>query len=159
PMGMDYIPVYEGELEDDNAIKVSPGRLQRTGVKTELAGSLPIEQRIRVPGVVTLDETRLSVVAMRFDGFINKVGPVTSGTHVHKGDPLVTVFGQDLLNAGVQVVIEEDTGWKGPEGDQAAPPLVRRNPRSRVVGAQRRLENLQVPTEVIEEIKRTRRVP
>jgi len=96
---------------------------------------------------------------MRFDGFINKVGPVTSGTHVHKGDALVTVFGQDLLNAGVQVVIEEDTGWKGPEREQAAPPLARRNPRSRVVGAQRRLENLQVPTEVIEEIKRTRRVP
>src|SRR5262249_33307416 len=49
--------------------------------------------------------------------------------------------------------------WKGPEADQAAAPLARRNPRSRVVGARRRLENLQVPTEVVEEIKRTRRVP
>ena len=45
---------------------------------------------------------RLSVVAMRFDGFINKVMPVTSGTHVRKGDPLMSVFGQELLNAGVQ---------------------------------------------------------
>ena len=41
-MGMDYIPVYEGEQDDGNTVKVSPGRLQRTGVKTELVGKLPI---------------------------------------------------------------------------------------------------------------------
>jgi membrane fusion protein, copper/silver efflux system len=158
-MGMDYIPVYEGERDDGNAVKVSPGKLQRTGVRTELVGKLPISQTIKAPGVVAFDETKLSVVAMRFDGFINKVGPVTSGTHVRKGEPLMSVYGQDLLNAGVQVVIEEDTGWKGPVGDEAVAPLARRNPRSRVVGARRRLENLQVPTEVIEEIRRTRRVP
>ena len=41
-MGMDYIPVYEGDQDDGNAVKVSPGKLQRTGVKTELVGKLPI---------------------------------------------------------------------------------------------------------------------
>src|SRR5262249_20629452 len=34
-----------------------------------------------------------------------------------------------------------------------------RDPRARVVGARRRLENLQVPAEAIEEIKSSRRVP
>src|SRR5688572_7178264 len=79
-MGMDYIPVYEGDQDDGPAVRVSPGKLQRTGVKTELVGKLPIDQIIKAPGVVTFDETKLSVVAMRFDGFINKVMPVTSGT-------------------------------------------------------------------------------
>ena len=96
---------------------------------------------------------------MRFDGFINKVMPVTSGTHVKKGDPLMRVFGQELLNAGVQIIVEEVTGWKGPEPDEAGTAPGRRDPRARVVGARRRLENLQVPDEVIEEIKRSRRVP
>jgi Cu(I)/Ag(I) efflux system membrane fusion protein len=158
-MGMDYIPVYEGEQDDGNTVKVSAGRLQRSGVKTELVGTQPISQIIKAPGVIAFDETKLSVVAMRFDGFINKVMPVTSGTHVRKGTPLMSVFGQDLLNASVQIIVEEVTGWKGPEGQEAAPPAAGRDQRSRVVGARRRLENLQVPAEVIEEIKRTRRVP
>jgi Cu(I)/Ag(I) efflux system membrane fusion protein len=158
-MGMDYIPVYEGEQDDGNAVKVSPGRLQRTGVKTELVGKLPITQVVKAPGLIAFDETRLSVVAMRFDGFINKVAAVTSGTHIKKGDALMSVFGQDLLNAAVQIIVEEVTGWKGPENQEATAPGARGDPRSRVVGARRRLDNLQVPPAVIEEIKRTRRVP
>ena len=158
-MGMDYIPVYEGDQDDGNTVKVSAGRLQRSGVKTELVGTQPISQIIKAPGVIAFDETRLSVVAMRFDGFINKVMPVTNGTHVHKGDPLMSVFGQELLNASVQIIVEEVTGWKGPERDEAVSPPAPRDPRARVVGARRRLENLQVSAEVIEEIKRSRRVP
>jgi Cu(I)/Ag(I) efflux system membrane fusion protein len=156
-MGMDYIPVYEGEDDDGNGIKIAAGRLQRTGVKTEVAGKSLLTQTIKAPGVVAFDETRLSVIAMRFDGYINKVMPVTSGTHVHKGQPLMTVFGQELLNAGVQIIVEDVTGWRGPERGEAAPAA--RDPRGRVVGARRRLENLQVPAEVIEDIKRLRRVP
>jgi membrane fusion protein, copper/silver efflux system len=158
-MGMDYIPVYEGDQEDGNTVRVSAGRLQRTGVQTELVGKQPISQIIRAPGVVAYDETRLSVVAMRFDGYINKVMPVTNGTHVRKGDQLLSVFGQELLNASVQIIVEEVTGWKGPERDEATSTPAARDPRARVVGARRRLENLQVPADVIEEIKRSRRVP
>jgi Cu(I)/Ag(I) efflux system membrane fusion protein len=36
-MGMDYIPVYEGDDSDDGSVKLSPGRIQRTGVKSEPA--------------------------------------------------------------------------------------------------------------------------
>ena len=34
---MDYIPVYEGEDSDDGSVKLSPGKIQRTGVKSEPA--------------------------------------------------------------------------------------------------------------------------
>ena len=57
-----------------------------------------LSRTIHAPGVVAIDERQVTVVAPRFDGFIDKVGPVTSGTHVKKGDPLMTVFGQELLN-------------------------------------------------------------
>ncbi|HQU88978.1 MAG TPA: efflux RND transporter periplasmic adaptor subunit, partial [Denitromonas sp.] len=37
-MGMDYIPVYEGDEPDgEGAVKVSPARLQTLGVKTAMA--------------------------------------------------------------------------------------------------------------------------
>src|SRR6201747_3168673 len=36
-MGMDYIPVFEGDDSDDGSVKLSPGKIQRTGVKSEAA--------------------------------------------------------------------------------------------------------------------------
>jgi Cu(I)/Ag(I) efflux system membrane fusion protein len=71
----------------------------------------------------------------------------------------MSVFGQELLNASVQIIVEEVTGWKGPERDDAMSPRAPRDQRARVVGARRRLQNLQVPEEVIDEIRRSRRVP
>src|SRR4051812_41445867 len=35
-MGMDYIPVYEGDADDGGTVKISPEKIQRTGVKSEL---------------------------------------------------------------------------------------------------------------------------
>jgi hypothetical protein len=31
---MDHIPVYEGDDSDDGSIKLSPGKIQRTGAKS-----------------------------------------------------------------------------------------------------------------------------
>jgi Cu(I)/Ag(I) efflux system membrane fusion protein len=36
-MGMDYIPVYEGDDAEDGSVRLSPGKIQRTGVKSEPA--------------------------------------------------------------------------------------------------------------------------
>jgi len=45
-MGMDYIPVYDGEDSDDGSVTVSPGKLQRTGVRTaEAVVALPLNAR------------------------------------------------------------------------------------------------------------------
>ncbi len=154
-MGMDYIPVYEGEENDGNAVKVTPGKIQRTGVKTEVVKKRVIARTIHAPGVVAIDERLISVVAPRFDGFIDKVGPVTSGTHVKKGDVLMTVFGQDLLNQAARLLVEQ---YSGPSADERARPSLKDNP-SGVVGAQRRLLNFGVPEEFIEQVKRERKVP
>ena len=45
-MGMDYIPVYEGEDSDDGSVKLSPGKIQRTGVKSEPAASRVIRTTV-----------------------------------------------------------------------------------------------------------------
>src|SRR5437879_3976831 len=62
-MGMDYIPVYEGEDSDDGSVKVSPGKIQRTGVKSEPAAPRTIRSLIHAPGIIQLDERRLPVSA------------------------------------------------------------------------------------------------
>jgi Cu(I)/Ag(I) efflux system membrane fusion protein len=156
-MGMDYIPVYEGEDGDDGSVKVSPGKIQRTGVETTTVGKRAITRTIKAPGVVQLDERRIVVVAPRFDGYVEKVGPATTGTHVHKGDVLARVFGQEVLNEAARLLIEQNSGSM--RDDVAVTPSGPKSAFGGVVGATRRLQNLGVPEEFMDQVKRQRRVP
>jgi Cu(I)/Ag(I) efflux system membrane fusion protein len=142
-MGMDYIAVYEGEDSDDGSIKLSPGKIQRTGVKSEPAMPRVIRTIIRAPGTVQLDERRTSVVAFRFEGFVDSVENVTTGDHVHKGQALMRVYGPSLSSAAAEYL----SVLNGSLGSQA------------LKGARRRLENLGVPEKVIAEMERTRDIP
>jgi membrane fusion protein, copper/silver efflux system len=149
-MGMDYIPVYEGEQSDDNSVAVSLGKIQRAGVETAPAVRHAVTRTIKAPGVVQLDERRIAVVAPRFDGFVENVKDITTGMHIKKGDPMVTVFGQELLTQGARLIIEQGPGGRGDDLGL---------PKGGVIGALRRLQNLAVPEDFIEQIKRDRKVP
>lgn len=134
-MGMDYIPVYEGD-DDASIVKVAPGRLQTTGVRFETVERRAITAPIRVPGTLTVDERRVSVVATRSDAFVDKVENVTTGDRVTKGEPLLYLYSPDIVSAGAQLVASP--GYEG---------------------SRRRLQNLNVSPDVIAEIERTRTVP
>jgi Cu(I)/Ag(I) efflux system membrane fusion protein len=65
PMGMDYVPLYEGDETDDGTVKLSPGKIQRSGVKSEPAERRSISVAVKAPGTIQLDERRVSVIAVR----------------------------------------------------------------------------------------------
>lgn len=156
-MNMDYIPVYEGE-DDDGSVKVSPGKIQRTGVRSDEVGRRVLTRIVRAPGVVALDERRISVIALRFDAYLEKVADVTTGTHVKEGQPLMTIYAPDLLSTGARLVIEQETGWRpvDPSKRTAGSETQLRAP---VIGARRQLENMDIPKEIIDDIARMRHVP
>lgn len=141
-MGMDYVPVYEGDEEDGSTVRISPGKLQRTGVKSEPVSKRVITVAIRAPGVVQADEHRQAVVALRFDAFLNELEHITTGSKVRKGEPLMRVYSATLSAAAAQYVT--DLGLR----NVGSLPLNR--------GARQRLENLGVPEEIVKEIERTR---
>ncbi|WP_203428643.1 efflux RND transporter periplasmic adaptor subunit [Rhizobium sp. BG4] len=139
-MGMDYIPVYEGEQAETSTVKVSLGKLQRTGVKTALAEMMPISRKVRVPGVVGWDERLVSVVSMRTDSFIDAVANVTTGDRIAKGQKLFSFYSQEIATAGA-----EYAAGRGGRGTAA--------------GSALRLKNLGVPQEAIEQIAAQGQVP
>jgi Cu(I)/Ag(I) efflux system membrane fusion protein len=145
-MGMDYIPVYEGEDTDDGSIKLSPGKIQRTGVKSEPASQRIIRTAIRAPGTIQLDERRASIVSFRFEGFIEKVENVTTGEHVHKGQALMRVYSSSLSSAAAEYLSALNAKADSGVNAQA------------LKGARRRLENLGMPEKAIAEIERTREI-
>src|SRR3954468_6735426 len=145
-MGMDYIPVYEGDDSDDGSIKLSPGKIQRTGVKSEPAAMRVIRTVVRAPGTIALDERRISVVAMRAESFILKVADVTTGSHVIKGQPLMEVYSPSVSSAAAEYLTTITS--KTTSGDVQYGR-----------GSRQRLMNLDVPDAAISAIEKSRTAP
>ncbi len=141
-MGMDYIPVYEGEQSDASTVKVSLGKLQRTGVKTAIAEMASISRRIQVPGTIALDERLVSIISMRTDSFVDDVADVTTGDHIRKGEKLFRFYSREIATAASEYA----AGRSDARGNGDA-------------GSALRLKNLGVPQEVIDAIGNTRQVP
>ncbi|MBY5707603.1 efflux RND transporter periplasmic adaptor subunit [Rhizobium leguminosarum] len=140
-MGMDYVPVFEGDQADASTVKVSLGKLQRTGVRTATAKMASISRKIRVPGTVALDERLISVISMRTDAFIDDVSNVTTGDRIGKGESLFSFYSKEIATAGAE--------FAAGKGDF----------RNSDAGSALRLKNLGVPDEVVRSIAEKRQVP
>jgi len=79
-------------------VQLSPERLQRIGVKFAVVKRQPVEDEIRVTGNVDVNEQRLAYVQTRFPGWIQKVFADATYQYVHKGQPLFTIYSQDLVS-------------------------------------------------------------
>lgn len=77
PMGMDLIPVYEGEESglntDEDAVTLSPATVQNLGVRTAVVERTTLRPAIETFGVVAYDETRTSHVHVRTEGWIERL--------------------------------------------------------------------------------------
>ena len=135
-MGMDYIPVYEGADDDGEAIKLSPGKLQRIGVKSETAIRRVIAEPVRAPGSIQLDERRIAVISVRAESFIETVENVTTGSEVKSGEPLMRIYSPAVAAAAAQYLS---------------------NPNAQ--GSAQRLLNFAVPQQLLADIERTKQVP
>ena len=140
-MGMDYIPVYEDDGTDDGTVKLNPGKIQRSGVKSEPASRQVIRTVIRAPGSIQLDERRISVISMRSESWIQKVADVTTGSRVRKGDLLMDVYSPAVSAAAAEyVAIKSSSDKLG-------------------AGVRQRLQNLDVPEAAIAAIEKDRVAP
>lgn len=137
-MGMDYIPVYEGEDEAGTSVTISLDRVQRSGVRTEKAAMRRIERHVRAPGIAKPDERSQRVVSLRSDGFIEKLYINETGRHVKAGEPLFRVYSPQVVSAQVDYRSNATVGGRGSRDEQAAI---------------QRLKNLDVPEAVIDQLR------
>jgi Cu(I)/Ag(I) efflux system membrane fusion protein/cobalt-zinc-cadmium efflux system membrane fusion protein len=79
-------------------VQLSPERLQSIGVKFATVKRQPVQDEIRVTGNVDVDEERLAYVQTRFPGWIQKVFADATYQYVRKGQPLFTIYSQDLVS-------------------------------------------------------------
>jgi len=101
PMGMDLIPVYEGEAEngDPSAIVIDPAVVQNMGVRTARAERKALFRHVRTIGEVEVGEDKLSVVNLRFSGWVENIYADKTGDPVAKGDTLFDIYSPELVSA------------------------------------------------------------
>lgn len=145
-MGMDYIAVYEGDDTDDGTVKLSPGKIQRSGVKSEPATRRVVRSMIRAPGTIQLDERRVSVISMRSESFVLNVADITTGSHVARGQRLMEIYSPAIASAAAEYIATITSKTTAGDG------LYGR-------GSRQRLINLDMPEAAIAAIEKTRNVP
>jgi Cu(I)/Ag(I) efflux system membrane fusion protein len=100
-MGMDYVPVYEGEAEagGNTAINLSNDKVQKLGVKSEAAAMRELDRTLRVTGRIEVNERRTFAISPKFEGWVEHLYVNTTGETVTKGQPLFEVYSPELVSA------------------------------------------------------------
>ena len=78
-------------------VMVSPEKQQLLGVRTAVVEKRPLVKSVRTVGIITYDETKITQVYSKIEGWIDKLYVNYTGKLVEKGQPLFTIYSPDLL--------------------------------------------------------------
>ncbi len=141
PMGMDLTPVYTDELSEPGQVRVGPGVQQAMNLRTALVERNRLFRRIDTVGTIRVDESNLTHIHPRVEGWIGELNIESTGSRVTRGQRLYTLYSRELVN------IQEEL-LQALRSEQ--PAMIR--------AARQRLEVLDVQPAVIERIERDRQV-
>ncbi len=158
-MGMDYIPVYADNSGDDSelvgTIKIDPVTVQNIGVRTKRAEQRNLSHQIIAVGRVDYDETRLSRLHPKTEGWIEKLFVDKTGEFVTKDTILLGLYSPQLVSSQQEYLLAlnnrkhlEDSTFK--DIRDGADELLR--------SSRQRLELLDVPEHQIRELEKTRQL-
>ncbi len=130
PMGMDLVPVYEDELggagsAGGSVVAIDPVVVQNMGVRIAPVVRGSLSRHVRTVGEIEVAEDSISVVNLRYSGWIERIHVDETGQVVRRGQPLFDIYSPELVSAQDEYLLALRAG--GPDS-----PLVR--------SARRRLE-------------------
>jgi Cu(I)/Ag(I) efflux system membrane fusion protein len=101
--GMDLVPmdaqVGSAQDTDNPMVEVSPAIVNSMGVRTAIVERGRLWRGINTVGYVGYDESRLSHVHLRTDGWIERLYVRSEGERVEQGNPLFELYSPTLINA------------------------------------------------------------
>ncbi len=98
PMGMDLVPVYEGEGESaEGVVKIDPVTVQNIGVKTAEVTRGPLIATVRTVGQVTYNEGTVQHIHTKVSGWVEDLFVDTTGAEVYKGENLLSIYSPELV--------------------------------------------------------------
>lgn len=113
PMGMDLIPVYANADAGGSDVTISSQVVQNLGVRTAKAELSRLWRGIDTVGYVDYDESKVSHIHLRTEGWIENLAVRSEGERVRKGDRLFDLYSPELVNAQEEFVQALSSGNKG----------------------------------------------
>jgi len=152
PMGMDYIPVYEGGDDADtgggNQLKISVEKVQKLGVRSVAAKAQALSRTVSALGRIEVDERRVAAVAPKFEGWVERLQVNTTGQVVTRGQPLFDVYSPELVSAQREYAI----ATKGIDGLKNGDAVARDGMRDIAEASLARLHNWDISEAQIKEM-------
>jgi Cu(I)/Ag(I) efflux system membrane fusion protein len=139
----------------EGGIRLTPEQIRTLGVTFGTVERRSIEKTIRAVGLVTLDETRVAVVAPKFGGWVEHLHVDFTGKPVSRGAPLLEIYSPELVSAQEELLLaaslKEHVGASGVEG-------VAQGGRDLFESTKRRLQYWDISDRQIDDLIRTGRV-
>ena len=135
-------------------VQLSPERSQSIGLKFATVQRKPLRDSLRVNGNVDIDEERVAYVQTRFPGWIQKVFADATYQYVRKGQPLFTIYSQDLVSTEQEFLL----ALKNKQALRGSSSGAAQEADWLVEAARQRLQQWNVPQREIAELERTGQV-
>jgi len=98
----------DAAIEDTaTSVMLSPGDAGRIGVTFAVATMGSIEREVRTVAQVSYDETRVSLVALKIDGWVDNLHVDITGQPVRKGQLLLDLYSPMLVSAQEELLIAQ----------------------------------------------------
>lgn len=87
------------------AVMLSRDEERKIGVTYTTATVGPLAREVRTVGQVTFDETRVKSIALKIDGYVERLYVDYTGMPVHVGDPLLEIYSPMLVTAQEELLL------------------------------------------------------
>jgi membrane fusion protein, copper/silver efflux system len=121
-------------------VVLEPGQAQAMGLTTAIVEPRDFSRTIRTVGIVTVDETRTAHVHARVRGWIERIHVPYVGRQVKRGEPLVSIYSQEVYAAQLELIALARSPVPSPELLDAA---------------RKRFTLWEVPRRMVERVERT----
>jgi membrane fusion protein, copper/silver efflux system len=106
-MGMDLVPVYEGEEPEGppGTVRIDPATIQNIGVTTAVVERKRLSRDIRTVGRIGYDETKVRRIAPKIGGWIEVQHVNFPGQIVRSGEPLLEIYSPELVSTQEEYLV------------------------------------------------------
>jgi membrane fusion protein, copper/silver efflux system len=132
-------------------VHLTPDAARRIGVTFAEVTLSPLEREVRTVAQVTYDETRVTVVAPRVEGWVERLYVDATGQPVRRGQPLYELYAPMVAAAEQELLLARGLDTNVAAGTDEA----RAGARSLLESARRRLLGWEVPAEEVARLERT----
>jgi multidrug efflux pump subunit AcrA (membrane-fusion protein) len=150
PQAMNDMPAMD--MSSDGSAQLTAAQIAQFGVTFGTVEDRMLTAAARTTGVVTLDETRMTKVAPKFAGFVERLHVNFTGQAVRRGQPLLEIYSPELVAAQEELLLarrlERTIG-------ESAVPGIPSSSTDLLAAAKRRLLLWDISEAQVEDILRT----